>query len=213
MNKNLHNIDKLFSRVLKDHKENPPKNIWGQIENDLNRKDAEMYKAKYRSLQRTLHCIILICTCLLLSAVLQFVPTGSAKTELDNRVYSKDNLDTINNDLTKKSNSISNKSFKQSLDYVAQSEVKRAGQSHINSISPDGALNFSNKNKSIIGVPQPGIGSLSLNNYPGFLLPDSAKNRSAFTQLQIKSSDNSKQGQTKQDHFYILMNALKESDC
>ena len=46
MNKNLQNIDHLFLTMLKDYKEDPPGNIWEQIDNDLNRKDAENYKTK-----------------------------------------------------------------------------------------------------------------------------------------------------------------------
>ena len=43
MNKNLQDIDHLFLRVLKDYKEDPPENIWQQIDNDLNRIDAVSY--------------------------------------------------------------------------------------------------------------------------------------------------------------------------
>src|SRR5438552_925795 len=114
MNKNLQDIDKLITKALKDYKEDPPENMWEQIENDLNRKDVETYKTKYKSLQRTLNCIILIFACLLLSGVLQFIMTTPQKNELNNTLYlTKNKLITVNNDLAKEDNPIKNKSFKE----------------------------------------------------------------------------------------------------
>src|SRR5437868_5532858 len=81
MNRNLHDIDNLFTQFLKDHKEAPPQNLWQQIENDLNRKDAEKYKTKYKSLKRIFISVILTCICLLLGDVLQ-LNMGNVRNEV-----------------------------------------------------------------------------------------------------------------------------------
>ncbi len=52
MNKNLQNIDKLFIQFLENYKEEPPENAWNAIENELNRRDAIIYKSKYTLLRR-----------------------------------------------------------------------------------------------------------------------------------------------------------------
>lgn len=80
MKKNLQDIDKLFTQFLKDYTEEPPTGMWQQIENDLNRKDAEKYRTKYGSLKETVTCILLTCICLLLSDALQFPKHKNIKT-------------------------------------------------------------------------------------------------------------------------------------
>lgn len=82
MNKNLQDIDKLFTQFLKDYIEEPPPYMWQQIENDLNKKDAEKYKTKYGSLKKTVTCIIFTCAFLLLSDALQFLKHNNTNTAL-----------------------------------------------------------------------------------------------------------------------------------
>jgi hypothetical protein len=71
MKKNLHDIDRLFQSFLKGYEEEPAENVWASIENDLNRADAEKYKAKYRFLGRTGACVALLLTSLLLKDIVQ----------------------------------------------------------------------------------------------------------------------------------------------
>jgi hypothetical protein len=71
MEKNLHDIDRLFQSFLKGYEEEPADNVWASIENDLNRADAEKYKAKYKFLRRTVACIALLLTSLLLMDIVQ----------------------------------------------------------------------------------------------------------------------------------------------
>lgn len=98
MNKNLHDIDKLFLQSLKDHVEEPSENTWQAIENELNRKDAALYKSKYTSLRRILICGALMCIFLLISYVLQFDLHNFSKKQTENVSPSNKNLpETKNN--------------------------------------------------------------------------------------------------------------------
>src|SRR2546421_1594269 len=92
MNKNLQDIDSLFNQSIKDYEEEPPEHIWEEIENDLNRKDSENYKTKYRSLRRILSCVILMCVCFFLSDVLQFALHNSGRNEPGNIPSSNKNI-------------------------------------------------------------------------------------------------------------------------
>jgi hypothetical protein len=121
MIKNLQNIDRLFLRVLKDYKEDPPENTWQQIDNDLNRKDAENYKAKYKSQRRTLSCIILMCMFFFLGDVLQFVLYNSARNEIGNILSSKKNISGVNDrNITTPKHSQDNKGLKENLTYISK---------------------------------------------------------------------------------------------
>jgi hypothetical protein len=71
MEKNLHDIDKLFHSYLEKHEEEPTEDVWVVIENDLNRADAETYKAKYKFLLRTVLCIVFLISALLLNDIMQ----------------------------------------------------------------------------------------------------------------------------------------------
>src|SRR2546423_13772866 len=71
MEKNLHDLDKLFQRSLENYEEEPAEDIWVSIENGLNRTDAEKYKTKYKLLLRTVACFALLLTSLLLNDTIQ----------------------------------------------------------------------------------------------------------------------------------------------
>jgi Outer membrane protein beta-barrel domain len=71
MEKNLHDIDKLFQSFLESYEEDPAEKVWASIENDLNRADAAKYKAKYKFLLRTVASIALLLTSLLLNDIIQ----------------------------------------------------------------------------------------------------------------------------------------------
>src|SRR5689334_17098732 len=97
MNKNLQDIDHLFFRGLKDYEEDPPESTWEKIDNELNRKDAENYKTKYKSLRRTLSSIILMCICFFLGDVLRFALYNSAQKEAGNIISLKRNISELSN--------------------------------------------------------------------------------------------------------------------
>ncbi len=71
MDKNLHEIDKLFLDSLESYEEQPSENVWPSIENDLNRKDVTKYKTKYKFLLRTVVCVVLLLASLLAGDIIQ----------------------------------------------------------------------------------------------------------------------------------------------
>ena len=120
MNKNLQDIDHLFLRVLKDYEEEPPENIWQQIDNDLNRKDAENYKTKYKSLRRTLSCMILISMFFFVGDVLQFA-LRSAGNEGSNIPSSNKKVSGANHSITATlKQSQDNKDLEEDLNYMSK---------------------------------------------------------------------------------------------
>jgi len=71
MEKNLHDIDKLFRRFLEGNEEEPAEDVWVSIEKDLDRIDSEKSRAKYKFLLRTAACIALLLTSLVLNDIIQ----------------------------------------------------------------------------------------------------------------------------------------------
>src|SRR3954453_19598094 len=143
MNKNLQDIDRLFVKTLKDYKEDPPENVWEQIDNDLNRKDAQNYKTKYKSLRRTLSCIILMCMFFFLGDVLQFALYNSTRNERGNiPSLSKNVTATHDHNITATLKQLhGGKDLKQNATYTSTTANEMTKSDYSNDISSDNGLN------------------------------------------------------------------------
>ena len=73
MKKDVHNMEKRFLQLLRNSREEPPRNNWQIIERELDRLDADRHHSKYKLLHNTLRYILLTGSCLLLNFVLQDV--------------------------------------------------------------------------------------------------------------------------------------------
>lgn len=83
MNENLHDIDNFFNKHLKGYEDDPGKEVWLAIENNLNSKDAFRYKRRYTVLLKALSCGVLLIMSLLVSDILR---TPSFKVKENNSV-------------------------------------------------------------------------------------------------------------------------------
>ncbi len=63
MNKNLHDIDKIFKDGLEDHLEPAPPGVWDAVNNDLDKKQAFHFKEKYYRLKRMALAFFVVCGC------------------------------------------------------------------------------------------------------------------------------------------------------
>lgn len=61
MNDDLHNIDDLFREGLEEHREDVPSSAWDVVSNDLDKKQAALYKNKYDKLKRLALLLLLFC--------------------------------------------------------------------------------------------------------------------------------------------------------
>src|SRR3954469_16618464 len=99
MKKNLQDIDFIFNQSLKDYEEEPPEYTWQEIENHLNRKDAEQYRARYQSLQKTFICAMFVCASLVAGDIIQFSINNPVRYKVDKfSSVDKKNLKKINPD-------------------------------------------------------------------------------------------------------------------
>jgi hypothetical protein len=92
MKKNLQKIDHIFFRALNKHNEEPEENVWSAIENDLNRIDAEKYKARYTSLRKAFVLTIVTASCLVITEVSRFTIYDHAKNDMGNKVTPNKNV-------------------------------------------------------------------------------------------------------------------------
>jgi hypothetical protein len=206
MNKNLQDIDHLFLRVLKDYKEDPPENIWQQIDNDLNRKDAENYKTKYKSLRRTLSCVILMCMFFLLGDVLQFAFYNSPGNERGNIPSSnKNTLRTIDHNITTIEPLQDNEGLKDNPTYISKPTNEISKREYSNDISLHSGLNSFDVNKILVSsLPVTATINQEADNTP-FIAPGSLKKNIAFKNFQNQSATTLKQNKKERIHRFSIM--------
>ncbi len=61
MNEDLHDIDDLFKKELGSYTEAPPASVWDAVSHDLDKKQASLYKNKYKRLKRLSLLLLLLC--------------------------------------------------------------------------------------------------------------------------------------------------------
>jgi hypothetical protein len=104
MGEPLHDIDKLFLDNIEGHTENPPKNVWDNIEAGLDKTSAVVYKKKYEKTKRA--AVILL---LLISGILiyEIASVRHGKNDPDGNTVKKSNTENVtvqtNNDEVKAS--------------------------------------------------------------------------------------------------------------
>ncbi len=62
MNKDLHNIDDIFNSAQQQSEEEPSADVWGKINADLDKRDAEKYKRRFIGWKRTAIILLLLLT-------------------------------------------------------------------------------------------------------------------------------------------------------
>jgi hypothetical protein len=207
MNENLQDIDNLFLRVLKDYKEDPPENVWQEIDNDLNRKDAENYKTKYKSLRRTLSCIILICMCFFLGDVLQFALYNSARNEPSSIPSLNKNTSEVNDrNITTPKHSRDNKDLKENLTYISKTINETRKPDYSNDVSLHNWLDSLEVNKILL-FPSPVITTINpeVHNSTPFISPGSLKGNIIFNNFQNQSAATLKQNKTERKHLFSII--------
>jgi hypothetical protein len=204
MKRNLQDIDNLFTDVLKDHLEDPPENTWQQIENDLNRRDAEKYKAKYYSLRRTLNVAALIFACLILSDALQFVASNQEKKGLSYLDYFANNRShNDKSDVVTAINSVNDRNSKENLLYTIRGTNELTAKDDNDSKSDRETIELLNEDMSIISIPH-SINN-SLTDHSSILLTSESSQKNLLLNQLQKQLSGSNQNQTKKKHdFYIV---------
>lgn len=162
MNKNLQDIDRLFIQFLENHKEEPPKNGWQAIENELNRIDAQKYKTRYNFLRTTLICIVLTGSFLLLSYVLQLSVPNLLKKEVNAVNSNKSEINTASNSIhPNKLPAISKVS--ENVSHQAESFFKETTNADV--LQPPDVLAYFNKNEEqIVAIRKLNYNNLSAGN-------------------------------------------------
>ncbi|MEP6512738.1 MAG: outer membrane beta-barrel protein [Parafilimonas sp.] len=205
MNEDLHKMDRLFIQLLENYKEEPPENSWQAIENELNKRDAEKYKAKYTFLRRTFICLMLTCACLLISYVLQ----RNLSDSVIEKVASTKNLpQRINDNSSKQEQSLpklpDNGLQKNSDNLKHNHEIINQNQN--NNISFPDLLNNYNSDKGNV-FPSPRLKENNSGYQKPFIpvSPDLLKNDSDTNKIQDQSLAKNNENKIKQKHpFFII---------
>lgn|GEM_PF-5174215 len=216
MNKNLQDIDKIFTQFLKDYTEEPPPDMWQQIENDLNRRDAEMYKSKYGSLKKTVTCIVLTCACLLLSGALQFFKHNNDETQIAYKSFQSakkfelhNNKKEYNHDKekVKQGNAVTKENLNDNTT-LSKNTLIASDKIHqdYNQIIPlYNTPNTSNNTQESLLILASGTNINADTITSSVLLSNVLKNRIPLNLIQEKSRGVTKQTITKQKHpFYAI---------
>jgi hypothetical protein len=206
MIKNLQDIDRLFIEFLDNYKEEPPENIWQEIENDLNRKDTEKYKTKYRSLRKTFICMMLICASLLAGDVLQLNINNSVRNEVNSiSSINKKKLKIIDPNIIKKYKP-TGEGVKENLTSILKVTNEKIKQSNLNSISFSDLLNsFDESKRGLFIRPQPIFINTNHDNNPGFISSNSLKNSIVINEIRKQSQGKTKEnGAIRKHPFYII---------
>ncbi|HEY6976455.1 MAG TPA: hypothetical protein VH396_09195 [Chitinophagaceae bacterium] len=204
MNKNLQDIDHLFLWGLKDYKEDPPENTWQQIDNDLNRKDAENYKAKYRSLCRTLSCLILVCMFFFLGDVLQFAFHFSGRNGSSIPSSNKSISKTGERSITTLKQQQANKSLRAIPTYLLKTTNKISKAEYSDDIFlHNNSISFDADNILISSLPQAVAINSEGGNYFPFISPGSLTKNAAVNNFNLQNQSAALKLDKKEHRFSI----------
>jgi len=208
MKKNLQKIDHIFFKALDNYGEEPDEKIWSWIENDLNRKDLEIYKARYRFVRRSIVIAILTTACLFVTEIVQLInPYYGAKNEITNLSPSKKRiLEMVNTGVAKNHTGISNQEINADLSHSLNLYTKEEKEIINYQIFDHNSIGNKIEFKSLSFTYNVPITNLIGGNLSGASAPSSlAEKFSLVNDTQNLSSVKSGQSKTRSKHpFYLI---------
>jgi hypothetical protein len=99
MGEPLHDIDKLFLDNIEGHTENPPKNVWDNIEAGLDKTSAVVYKKKYEKTRRAAVILLLLVSGIL---IYELASMRNGKKDVDTNTAKKANTDKVSRQIKMK---------------------------------------------------------------------------------------------------------------
>jgi hypothetical protein len=207
MKKNLQDIDFIFNQSLKDYEEEPPEYTWQEIENHLNRKDAEQYRARYQSLQKTFICAMFVCASLVAGDIIQFSINNPVRYKVDKfSSVDKKNLKKINPDNNGANSPFAKKSKTENFaDNLKGTNATKARDYNDNSSFID-PLNYHNRIKDVLIASVRSKASVTGSvDLPAFIAPNALNKGISFNNIENQSTALLKQNRVKRKHvFYII---------